>query len=132
MIARITTPTDVVLEEDVRHVTAEDPTGSLGIRPGHAPLVTSLIPGIIVVRTTAGQEKYVAVNGGVLLVADETVDIVTRTAVLDTDLARLESSVVSEFEKEADAGRANHVAFERMRLSFMKEMLEFDRAEQTA
>ena len=41
MKLRILTPTEVLLDKDVVHVTAEDATGSLGIRPGHAALVTT-------------------------------------------------------------------------------------------
>ena len=44
MKLRILTPTEVVLEQDAVHVTVEDQTGSLGIRPGHAALIQGDLP----------------------------------------------------------------------------------------
>jgi len=125
---RVFTPTEVVLETEAVHVTAEDPTGSLGVRPGHAPLVTPLVKGILVVREAGGRERYVAVNGGVLIVNRDRVEVVSRQAVLSDDLARLEETVLARFEREAETDRAGHVAFEKMRLDFLRRVLEFQRA----
>lgn len=128
MKIRVLTPTEVILEQEVIHVTAEDPTGSLGIRPGHAPLVTPLVAGIVVARAPGGAEDYVAINGGVMIVTGDQVEIVSRQAVAGRDLARLESTVLAEFDKEEQDGRTNKVAFEKMRLEFMRNVVEFDRA----
>lgn len=129
MRLRITTPTAVAFDEDVVHVTAEDPTGSLGVRPGHAALVTALVPGVVVARRPDGAERYVAVNGGVMLVDGERVEIVSRQAEAGADLARLEGAVLAGFEKEAAEDRVNRSAFEKMRARFLRSMLEFERAE---
>ena len=125
----IMTPTQVVLEEEVAHVTAEDVTGSLGIRAGHAPLVTVLVPGVVTARNGGGSEQYVAVNGGVMQVDGDTVRIVSRQAVTSGDLGHLESTVVAGFEKAARDDQTNHAAFEKMRVQFMKGVLDFERAE---
>ena len=127
MKLRVMTPTEIVLEEDVHHVSAEDPTGSLGIRPGHAPLVTPLVRGILMARRADGHEHYAAVNGGVLIVNNDTVDVVSRQAVLSDDLGHLEDTVLARFDAEADQDRTNHVAFEKMRISFMRRVLEMER-----
>ena len=128
MKLRILTPTEVILEEEVTHVTAEDVTGSLGIRPGHAALVTPLAAGIVTVRTSGSGERYVAVNGGVMIVTGEEVEIVSRQAVVSRDLARLEGTVLAEFNKENFDDRLNKVAFEKMRLNLMRRVLEVERA----
>ena len=124
MRLRLITPTEVVLETDVEHVTVEDPTGSLGIRPGHAPLVTPLVPGIVQAREPAGRTQYVAVNGGVMLVGGDTVEIFSRQAVAGTDLQHLEDNVVAGFEKDVEEDRANRAAFEKLRVSFMRGVIE--------
>jgi len=123
------TPTEIVLDEEAAHVTVEDATGSLGIRPGHAPLVTALVPGIVIVRRADGGEEYAAVNGGVLLVDGRRVEIVSRRAVTGGDLDHLDRTVVAGFERDAADARTNRAAFEKMRAQFMKGVLEFDRAE---
>jgi F-type H+-transporting ATPase subunit epsilon len=131
MRLRVLTPTEVVTDRDVAHVTAEDPTGSLGIRPGHAPLVTPLVPGIVVVRGADGREDYVAVNGGVMLVGGDTVEIVSRQAVAGNHLAGLEDDVLAGFEREIDEDKANRAAFEKLRVSFLRGVLDYDRVDVT-
>ena len=128
MKVRILTPTDVVLEAEAVHVTAEDPTGSLGIRPGHVPLVTPLVPGIVLVRESGGGERFAAVNGGVMVVTGDAVDIVSRRAVAGTDVRRLEETALAEFEKDDSEAGTNRVAFDKMRLSFVRHVLEAQRA----
>jgi F-type H+-transporting ATPase subunit epsilon len=128
MKLRVFTPTEVVLEGDVAHVTAEDPTGSLGIRPGHAPLVTPIVRSILTARDTEGGEQYVAVDGGVMLVDGDSVEVATRQAVASNDMRELEDTVLVRFEQEADADRTNRTALEKMRISFMRRVLDMDRA----
>lgn len=128
MKLRVFTPIEVVLERDVAHVSVEDPTGSLGIRPGHAPIVTPLVRGILLAREPDGRETYVAVNGGVMLVTGQEVQVAARQAVADEELPRLEQDVLERFRKEAAEGKTNQVAFEKMRISFMRRILEMDRA----
>ena len=128
MKLRVMSCTQVLLDEDVAHVTVEDLTGSLGIRPGHAPLVTALVPGILIARGTDGKQRYVAVDGGVLTVTGDEVRVASRQAVVSGDLQRLEDTVVRQFETQTAADRANHTAFEKMRISFMRRVLEFDQA----
>ena len=127
MKLRVFTPTEVVLEEEVAHVTVEDPTGSLGIRPGHAPLVTPLVQGILVARAADGRERYLALDGGVALVNRDVVEVVSRQAVESDDPAHLEEVVLREFEKRADQEKSSSVAFEKMRLSFMRRLLELEK-----
>ena len=128
MRLRVLAPTEVVLDQEVIHVTAEDVTGSLGIRPGHAPLVTPLAPGIVVARSPDGRERYVAVNGGVMLVSGDEVQIVSRHAVASHDMAHLEATALAEFDRQAQEDQHNRVAFERLRIHFMRRVLEMDRA----
>ncbi len=129
MKLRVFTPTEVVLDEEVVHVTVEDPTGSLGIRPGHAPLVTPLVQGILIARSPGGKERYLALNGGVALVNRDVVEVVSRQAVQSDDLEHLEQKVVAGFQQQAEEDRTNFVAFEKLRLSFMRRLLELEKGE---
>lgn len=129
MKLRVFTPTQVVLEQEVAHVTVEDVTGSLGVRPGHAPLVTALVPGIVTARDATERERYVAVDGGVMTVAGNAVDVVSRQAVASDDLDHLETTVLAGFEQAVAGARANRAAFEKMRVRFMRGILDYDRAD---
>jgi len=119
----ITTPTAIALDESsVRHVRAEDPSGAFGIEPGHADFLTTL--SICVVRwRNGGGEHYVAVRGGVLRVREgKVVEIATREAVVNDDLAHLRSEVLAamaanvEVERSARSGALSleHAAIRQM------------------
>jgi len=129
MKLRVLMPSQVVMEEDVVHVTVEGLTGSLGIRPGHAPLVTALVQGILSARLPGGRQRHVALDGGVMLVNADLVEVVSRQAVAGDDLDSLEKTALAQFQKEAQEQQANYIAFEKMRIRFMRSILEFERAE---
>jgi len=49
----VTTPSQILVESDnVAAVRAEDQSGSFGILPGHADLLTVLVPSVLRWRTT--------------------------------------------------------------------------------
>jgi len=65
----ITTPQQIlVTAENVVAVRAEDRSGSFGVLPGHADLLTALIPSVVRWRTAEGAVRFCAVRGGVFTV----------------------------------------------------------------
>ena len=103
----ITTPTAIALDENsVRHVRAEDPSGAFGVEFGHADFLTTLL--ICVVRwRNGGGEHYVAVRGGVFRVREgKVVEIATREAVVNDDLAHLRSEVLAAMAQNVEVERS--------------------------
>ncbi|MFC4667978.1 F0F1 ATP synthase subunit epsilon [Seohaeicola nanhaiensis] len=120
MRLRIVTPLEVVVDQTIDALRAEDATGSFGILPGHAPFVTALSVSIVSWRA-AEREHFCAIRGGVLSVEGRTVAatsiaIATREAVTGDHLATLDADVLARFRSDADAERTEHV--EAMRLQF--------------
>lgn len=101
----VTTPTSIAVdEESVRSVRAEDASGSFGIEPHHADLLTTLSICVVRWRDERGVEHYVAVRGGVLRVQrGSRVEIATREAVVGDDLEHLRSEVLSAMLKNLEA-----------------------------
>jgi len=101
----VTTPTAIAVnEEPVRYVRAEDASGSFGIEPHHADLLTTLTICVVRWRDGGGLERYVAVRGGVLRVQNGAlVEIATREAVVGDDLALLRDQVLSAMTKNLEA-----------------------------
>jgi F-type H+-transporting ATPase subunit epsilon len=65
----VTTPAQILVDTgDVAAVRAEDETGSFGILPGHADLLTVLVPSVVRWRTTDGAARFCAVHEGVFTV----------------------------------------------------------------
>lgn len=75
------TPDGPLINVPVRAVKARDATGEFTLLPAHAPFVTVLEPCILIYRQAEGGERYVAVDGGLLLLESGQVTVVTRDAV---------------------------------------------------
>ena len=76
---KIVTAEREVLSDEADMVIAPASEGTVGILPRHAPLLTALIPGILVLKKD-GQEEMMAVSGGFLQVANNRVLILADTA----------------------------------------------------
>ncbi len=68
-----------VLTEEADMVIAPATEGTIGILPRHAPLLTALNPGVMVLKKD-GQEELLAVSGGFLQVSNNRVLILADTA----------------------------------------------------
>ena len=75
-----------IFHGDVTMVVASGEMGELGIAPRHAPLITRLKPGKVVLTLADGEKKYLVVSGGILEVQPQVVSILADTAVRAEDL----------------------------------------------
>jgi F-type H+-transporting ATPase subunit epsilon len=89
----IVTAEQVVYSEDVDVVVAPGVEGQLGVLPHHAPLMTMLQPGELLVKK-GGEELCMAITGGFLEVRPDRVIILADAAerAEDIDVARAEEA----------------------------------------
>jgi F-type H+-transporting ATPase subunit epsilon len=82
-----------VYTDEVDAIVAPGIEGQLGILPHHAPLMTMLQPGELLLRK-AGQEDYLAITGGFLEVRPDRVIILADSSerVDEIDIARAEEA----------------------------------------
>jgi len=82
-----------VYSDEVNIVVAPGIMGQLGILPNHAPLITMLQPGELMVRKN-GEEMAIAISGGFLEVLHNRVTVLADTAerAEDVDVARAEAA----------------------------------------
>jgi len=59
--------------------------GEVGIAPRHSPLLTRLKPGVVRVKTPAGEELQIFVSGGILEVQPHLVTVLADTALRAKD-----------------------------------------------
>jgi F-type H+-transporting ATPase subunit epsilon len=89
----IVTAERVVFSDDVDVVVAPGVEGQLGILPHHAPLMTMLSPGELLVRK-GGEEFSLAISGGFLEVRPDRVIVLADAAerAEEIDIARAEAA----------------------------------------
>lgn len=91
----------------VEMVVAAGSLGDLGIAPGHAPLLTALIPGPVRVIMPGGQEEVFYVSGGFLEVQRGVVTLLADTALRADDV---DEAAALEAKAEAERAMANQEA----------------------
>ncbi len=85
-------------------VVATGEQGELGIAPRHAPLITRLKPGKIVVTLPGGEQLDFAIGGGILEVQPQVVTVLADTAIRATDI---DEAAVRTAKEEAERILAN-------------------------
>lgn len=115
----------VVEHPDVRSVRAEDASGSFGLLPGHADLLTVLVPGVLSWRTGDDDRwQYCAVRGGVLTLRGGTeLRIATREAVPGDDLARLEQELRTRLVRQEQREQAARREARQLELRALRELM---------
>ena len=87
--------------------------GELGIMPGHAPLLTSLKPGMALITKQDDTEEVIYLSGGMLEVQPNNVivlaDVATRAADLDEEAA-LAAKQRAEENMNAHGGDVDYAA----------------------
>ncbi len=113
-----------VFEGDVDIVVAPGEDGEMGILPHHAPLLTTLKPGVLRVRYQ-GHEEVFAISGGVMEVQPAIVtvlaDAAERAEEIDVSRAeearrRAEASLASNVPRSSEAYLAAEAALRRSNL----------------
>jgi F-type H+-transporting ATPase subunit epsilon len=103
----ITTPAQIlVASDDVIAVRVEDQSGSFGVLPGHADLLTALGPSVVRWRTVDGAACFCAVRGGVFAVSGgRDVSVACREGVVGDSLDELEAKVRTVRARQLEADR---------------------------
>src|ERR1700716_3387381 len=118
----VTAEREVFAEDAVDMVVAPGADGVVGILPRHAPLLTTLQPGVVRVKK-GGTEEAMSVGGGFLQVARNQVLILADTAerAEELDQARAEEARKRAREMLAEAVReADHLRAESVRVALRR------------
>ena len=87
--------------------------GDLGIAPGHAPLLTALIPGPVRVVLQDGSEQIYYVSGGFLEVQSGVVTVLADTALRADDVNEAAALKAIEDANEAITNKSNEFEYSR-------------------
>ena len=95
----LVSPEKLLSSQQVEAVLIPGADGDMMAMPGHAPVITSLRPGILRVQTAAGSEEYV-VTGGFAEIG-ESVSVLAEKAVLSAELTQEGFEALVEEAKSA-------------------------------
>jgi F-type H+-transporting ATPase subunit epsilon len=103
----ITTPAQILVASDnVVAIRAEDQSGSFGVLPGHADLLTALVTSVVRWRTVDRAARFCAVRGGVFAVSGgRNVSVACREGVVGDSLDELEAKVRTVRARQLEADR---------------------------
>jgi F-type H+-transporting ATPase subunit epsilon len=123
----IATPASLLVDAgDVGSLRAEDLSGSFGVLPGHADLLTVLPPSVVRWTKRGEAQRFCAVSGGVLTVSrGARVSIACRRGTVGDDLAALEAAVVAQRSAELDADRRARVEQTRLHARALRQLMRF-------
>jgi F-type H+-transporting ATPase subunit epsilon len=108
-----------IFHGDVVMVVATGEMGELGIAPRHAPLITRLKPGKLVLTLVDGSKVDIVVSGGILEVQPQVVSILADTAIRAENIDEL-AAVKAKEEAErilANRGEAMEIAEAQAKLA---------------
>lgn len=124
MKLKVLLPTKILLEEDVTKITAEAENGSFCLLPRHIDFVTALVPGILIFVSIAGEEKFLAVDEGILVKSGTEVMVSTRHAVQSSDLGLLQQTVEKQFRVLNEREKVTRSALAKLEVNIVRQFLE--------
>ena len=126
MTLKILLPFRIFAEEKaVTRIVAESREGSFGILPQRLDCVATLEPGILTYESNGEDERYVALDEGVLVKSGPYVLISVRHAIAGTDLRQLREAVEREFLILDEHEQSLRSVMTKLESSFMRRFADF-------
>lgn len=124
---QITLPTRVLVNEAVQKVSAEATHGAFTVLPRHVDFLAALVPGLLTFDDMDGRERFVAVDGGLLVKYGAEVLVTTRRGVIGDDLDRLRFTVEQEFREADERERDARRAMARLEADFIRRFMDLEK-----
>jgi F-type H+-transporting ATPase subunit epsilon len=114
-----------VYSDDVDLVVAPGLEGQLGILPHHAPLMSSLQPGELIIRKD-GEETYLAVSGGFLEVLDNQVTVLADAAERSDEIDEERAQAAMERASQGMADRGAEIELEQVAIAMRRAQIRLN------
>ena len=124
MQLKVMTPTGVVLECTAAKVVAEAQNGSFCLLPRHVDFVAALVAGLLAFVDDAGEERFLALDHGVLVKVGRDVLVAAMGAIKDQSVGDLRRAVEDRFELESESEKRAHTALAKIEAGMVQRMLE--------
>jgi F-type H+-transporting ATPase subunit epsilon len=119
-------PTKILVDEEVTKIIAEAENGSFCLLPHHIDWVSALVPGLLSFVSVRGQEKFLAVDEGILVKCGTQVLVSTRQAVIGDNLGKLRETVASQFRAIDEREKLARSALAKLEASVIRHFIELE------
>lgn len=127
---KVLLPYKVLVEvPDVKRMTVETTSGSVGFFPNRLDCAAALVPGILMYENSVREVKYLALDEGLLLKTGGVVTVAVRNAVAGSDLGRLRQSIESDLRNLEDRERDVRNTLAKLETGFFRSLEKFRQAE---
>lgn len=101
----LVSPARLLFSGEVASVTIPGTEGEMGIYPGHAPILSTLKPGVVTVYKDGGSTERIFVRGGMVEVNPKGLTLLAEVAIpmAELDVAALAAQIRNAEEDVADA-----------------------------
>lgn len=124
MWLEVLTPTEILLAETVQKVVAEAQNGSFCLLPRHIDFAAALVPSLLAYVNEAGQERFMAVDEGILVKQGSKVRVSTRQAVKGEQLESLKQRVDQQFKHLDEREKQLRSSLARLEADFVRRFVE--------
>jgi F-type H+-transporting ATPase subunit epsilon len=100
----LVSPERLLMSQQVREVVVPGSDGEFGVLSGHAPFMSTIRPGFIVVKPDEGDERKIYIRGGFADTGPGGLTILAEQAV---PLEELDANAIADEIKHADEDRAD-------------------------
>jgi F-type H+-transporting ATPase subunit epsilon len=126
MTLKILLPFRIFAEQKaVTRIVAESREGSFGLLPQRLDCVAALEPGILIYERNGEDERYVALDEGVLVKSGQEVLVSVRNAIVGTDLRQLREAVEREFLTLNEHEQSLRSVMAKLESSFVRRFADF-------
>ena len=126
MKLKVLLPTRVLVDEEVRKVSAEAADGDFTLLERHADLATSLVAGILSFESPSGTETFVAVGEGVLVKCADTVLVSARRGARGPELGALKAEIERESRDMDARERTARTALNKIEATLVQRFVELE------
>ncbi|MDX1638524.1 MAG: F0F1 ATP synthase subunit epsilon [Balneolaceae bacterium] len=126
MTLKVWTPEQLTLHEKADKIVAEAPGGFFCLLPRHIDFLSELTPGILS-YTLDGDERYLAVNRGILVKCGPDVMVSVRSAVQGEYLEDLEHLIRETFQKIDEKEHEITIAMNQLEADFIRRFVEVNK-----
>lgn len=117
---KVLLPTQVLVEEAVNKITAEAENGFFTMLPRHIDFVSALVPGILTFVSESGEQRFLAVDEGILVKQGNEVLVSTARAISGENLEQLRKSVEAELKSLGESEKKARSVLARLEANALR------------